>query len=522
MGKRFFLFLMMALPLCGMAAAQEADYRLVLQKADLLEGSAMDGTRWEGWGTSLCWWANRVGYNPALTQASARLFFDAEAGLGLNIMRYNIGGGDDPSHRHITRTDSDVPGWLYVEADGRQIYRYDADSCQLNVLRAAADAAGDDAYIEVFSNSPPYFMTNSGCSSGNVKADENNLRDDAYEAFAEYLAHVTNYMVNNMGLNVKSVSPMNEPNTNYWSALSNKQEGCHFDAGAPQSRILVETSKALERYGLGRLVLVASDETNPALQIEEIEKYTPEARKVIDRISSHTYSTNRIKELGDLVRKERINLWMSETDGANTSGEQAGEMRAGLWMAEKIITDIRDMRPSAWVMWQVIDTHVSANGYKGRRDSGPLRTARGYWGLSCANHDTNEIQLSQKYYAFGQFSRYIRPGDVLVLSDLQATGGASETAGQGRPRTACRTLSAWNAAKRRLTVVCTNASASEKTVDIDISDFGLRKANVKIVRTSGSMADGEHWADAGSARTKKGSARFTLAPNSVTTLIFNK
>ena len=294
MGKRFFLLLMAVLPLCSMAAG-EADYRLVLQKTDLLDASAMDGTPWEGWGTSLCWWANRVGYNPALTQASARLFFDAEAGLGLNIMRYNIGGGDDPAHRHITRTDSDVPGWLYVDADGRQSYRYDADSCQLNVLRAAARAAGDDAYIEVFSNSPPYFMTNSGCSSGNVRAVDNNLRDDSYEAFAEYLAHVTNYMVNNMGLNVKSVSPMNEPNTNYWSAMSNKQEGCHFDAGEPQSRILVETSKALDRYGLGRLVLVASDETNPALQIEEIEKYTPEARKVIERISSHTYSTNRIK-----------------------------------------------------------------------------------------------------------------------------------------------------------------------------------------------------------------------------------
>ena len=67
-----------------------------------------NGGSWEGWGTSLCWWANRIGYNKTLTDKSAQLFFDAKKGLGLNIMRYNVGGGDDPTHHHITRTDSDV------------------------------------------------------------------------------------------------------------------------------------------------------------------------------------------------------------------------------------------------------------------------------------------------------------------------------------------------------------------------------------------------------------------------------
>ena len=50
-----------------------------------------NGGRWEGWGTSLCWWANRIGYNETLTAKSAALFFDAQKGLGLNIMRYNVG-----------------------------------------------------------------------------------------------------------------------------------------------------------------------------------------------------------------------------------------------------------------------------------------------------------------------------------------------------------------------------------------------------------------------------------------------
>ena len=112
---------------------------------------------WEGWGTSLCWWANRIGYNPALTKKSAELFFDSKKGLGLNIMRYNIGGGDDPTHNHITRTDSDVPGWQYYNAEtGEYEYDYDADFRQLNVLKAASKAAGS---IQKVSFSP---STNTG------------------------------------------------------------------------------------------------------------------------------------------------------------------------------------------------------------------------------------------------------------------------------------------------------------------------------------------------------------------------
>ena len=73
----------------------------------------------EGWGTSLCWWANRVGFSEKLTKDSARLFFSKEDGLGLNIMRYNIGGGDDPTHNHIKRTDSEMPGWWKYDEESK-------------------------------------------------------------------------------------------------------------------------------------------------------------------------------------------------------------------------------------------------------------------------------------------------------------------------------------------------------------------------------------------------------------------
>ena len=47
----------------------------------------------EGWGTSLCWWANRLGYSEKMTKQAGELFFGDE-GLDMNIGRYNVGGGD--------------------------------------------------------------------------------------------------------------------------------------------------------------------------------------------------------------------------------------------------------------------------------------------------------------------------------------------------------------------------------------------------------------------------------------------
>ena len=98
----------------------------------------------------------------------------------------------------------------------------------MNVLKAAAAASGQDFIAEAFSNSPPYFMTVSGCSSGNTDSNKDNLRADSVNAFAAYMADVIEHWQNN-GITFQSATPMNEPYTNYWEANSNKQEGCHFD-----------------------------------------------------------------------------------------------------------------------------------------------------------------------------------------------------------------------------------------------------------------------------------------------------
>ena len=214
---------------------------------------AINNGVFEGWGTSLCWWANRVGYSDSLAQKCADTFF-GENGLRLNIARFNIGGGDDPSHNHITRTDSNMPGYTKYQ-NGQVTYDWSADANQRNVLRRCIEAAGDDMIVEMFSNSPPYWMCKSGCSTGNRNAGQNNLKDDCYDDFAEYLAEVCKHYRDDWGSEIQSVEAMNEPYTNYWGAFSPKQEGCHFDIGNSESTIITELQKSMAKRGMQDVII---------------------------------------------------------------------------------------------------------------------------------------------------------------------------------------------------------------------------------------------------------------------------
>lgn len=465
---------------------------------DLTKISPFNGGKFQGWGTSLCWWANRIGYSDTLSQQAAELLFDPVTGLGMNIARYNIGGGDDPTHRHITRTDSMMPGfWQLEETTGAHVFDGTQDANQRNVLLRVKEVCGSDFMVEAFSNSPPYYMTESGCSSGAVHAGANNLKADQVDAFAEYLAQVALYYKTQYGVEFQSISPMNEPNTAYWEALSPKQEGCHVDPGESQSAILLATKKALEAHGLGDILLAGTDETSTVLAASSFRKLSDEAKAVLSRIDTHSYKVGKMDELQALAVESGKNLWMSEADGDGTLGANAGEMGAGLWLANKMISDIQGLMPSAWILWQGIDNHVSAEGYMGNQDFGMPDLSKGYWGLTVVDHDRQEILLTKKYYAFGQLSRYIRPGYCIVNTEAHGI------------------LAAYSAEERKLVIVAVNADETQREVGFSLAHFRYDGGDAQVIRTSQT----ENWADLPALAVQQDMLRATLAPYSVTTFV---
>ena len=191
---------------------------------------------------------------------------------------------------------------------------------------------------------------------------------------------------------------------------------------------------------------------------------------------------------------------MSEVDGGETAGRHAGEMGAALWLGSKIISDINQLMPSAWVAWQVIDNHISKSGFAGNKDSGMVDLNTGYWGFAVADHDREEIILTQKYYAMGQFSRYIQPGSRIIPCSSSAIAAYDETRGE-------------------LTVVAVNTSTEKHPLTLDLSAFAGCDTQAEVIRTSGSMENGEHWAQLSPAAITGGRMNATLKEHSITTFV---
>ena len=127
----------------------------------------------------------------------------------------------------------------------------------------------------------------------------------------------------------------------------------------------------------------------------------------------------------------------------------------------------------------------------------------GFWGTAVADHDRQELILTKKYYALGQFTRYIRPGSRLI----EMSGSA---------------VAALNRDGDALTVVCIHAEEREWEVKLDISRFGNLfpdGSRVRIIRTSGSMAQGENWAELPESTVSGGCVTALLPPFSITTFL---
>lgn len=332
-----------------------------------------------GWGTSLCWWAHVVGNFPAAAREEiCDLIFDLTDGLGLNIVRFNIGGGETPDHDFM-QFRARMPG--YQPAPGQ--WHWTADASQQRVLLHAIAKGAD--HIEAFSNSPPHWMTISGSATGNHDGQPN-LAPENEAAFIAYFVEAVAGLETRLGIEVDTVTPLNEPVSRWWT-FGNKQEGCHIPV-VQQDRLLRLTAEHLERAGLGATV-TGPEENAVRDTIKSFANYSAETRSSLSHLNTHTYFPKGRAALQQAAATAGKPLWVSEYGDGDSSG---------LKMARAIIDDIRQLRAEAWIYWQAVD---SGGGWGMLKN--PLR-----------NFSDTDYVVHPKYHVMAQFSRFVRPGMNIV------------------------------------------------------------------------------------------------------------
>lgn len=353
---------------------------VALMKSDMITvDPAVKYQKWDGWGTSLSWWANVAGGMPAVRDKLMDRIFGY---LKLNIVRYNIGGGENPKHRHMQ---SRAQMQSFLNPDGT--WDWSRDAGQRWVLQRAKTMGVNR--FEAFSNSPPYFMTATKCASGGADGKPN-LLPGKLDAYADYLAAVCEHFRTAWGVQFESLAPMNEPSSNWWKA-GGKQEGCCVPMGVEQSQLIEAVNSALAKRH-SKTHIAASDENDIDVAVKAWDALTPKAKSVVWRINAHGYAGSKQKELHAQASAAKKALWMSEEGDKDATG----------WtMAERIIKDLRELQPTAWIDWQAIDQ--SGSGW-------------GFLDMDLNGRRTTYV-VNQKLFVFANFSRFIAPGSTFVSID---------------------------------------------------------------------------------------------------------
>jgi O-glycosyl hydrolase len=323
----------------------------------------------DGFGTSLCWWAVGVGgwSNDTAFELYMDKFFGDPAtsgGLGLNQVRYNIGGSDVAAgDGHFLRPGGFVQTYLPEPENpsATAVYDWTADSTQRRVV-AAAKKRGVQ-YVQAFANSPPWWMTVTGSVTGSKNGKTDNLRADQFDAFADYLARVCQHFHSAWNVTFDSVTPLNEPVTDWWK-LGKSQEGCHFDRSS-QSRIVGLTAKALKSLSLP-IGVSAAEENWVDDTLGSVSAYAKDDLEQVTLITTHTYNgrPGQRQALSSFAATHGKRLWASEYGDGDTSG---------LTLAKRITLDLNEGNFSVWTLWQVADLDNSL-------------TVKSGWGLTAATY----------------------------------------------------------------------------------------------------------------------------------------
>ncbi|KAK0630383.1 glycoside hydrolase superfamily [Bombardia bombarda] len=414
--------LQLTLSLAALATTASADLTTTI------DPSSNRGT-WEGWGTSLAWWAAAFGSRDDLADAffttkTTTLSGTSVPGLGLNIVRYNAGASSTTSYNGSSMAVSPkmIPSrqiegywtnWASASPSSSS-WNWNADSAQRNMLWKARDRGAN--IFELFSNSPMWWMLNNHNPAGSDDGSSDNLQSWNYNQHAVYMATVAKYAADNWGFKFRSVNPFNEPTATWWNGKTGTQEGCHFEVKT-QASVIGYLRSELNTRGLSGTIISASDESYYDQAVSTFNGLGATALGQVARINVHgyQYADGKRDTLYGLASGKGKKLWQSEYGEGDATGQR---------LASNLLLDMRWLRPTAWVYWQAVD----GDG----------------WGLVTGDNGAKSISgVTQKYFVLAQFARHIKPG-------MRILDGGSDYA-----------VAAYDSANRKLVIVAVNWGSAQ-------------------------------------------------------------
>jgi O-glycosyl hydrolase len=360
-----------------------------------------------------------------------RLYTLQGDGLGWNVCRTYICAGDAAGHQHFSRRPGGGLAPLgYEPADG--VFSWEGHEVSVWHARGA-QARG--ATMVAFWNSPPHWMTVSGCTAGSENGKDSNLRPGLEGRFAEHIGAVLEHYRQAWGVDFDYVSPINEPEANWWTAKGG-QDGCHVDATQARG-IVAALAQVLRIRGLQTRIQAPEAAFAASHGYLDTLLADPVVAEALTTLTCHQYSANdqSLRGWAKRARAQGKELWMSEWGDWTHHG-----LDLAMNYAQKLRQAHRAMLVPVWCVWE----------------PGFLLDTQG-----------GKVQPNKAFYAVAQFTRHARPG-MQVVEATDAT---------------CRTTAYLDDTARRFVLVSVNSSTEAVPMVYDLGAFtGLSAVSAR--RTS--------------------------------------
>lgn len=441
----------------------------------------------EGFGASGAWWAQCVGgwdhpdpvSGMAVRDRISQLLFSRTDGISLRTYRYNIGAGSAQSGNgdisnplRRTETFETAPGCYDFARDANAVYM---------MKQAVKDGANE---VILFVNSPPERMTNNGSAHcDKALLPKENLAPQNYHAFAKYCLAITEHFLQE-GLPVRYLSPINEP---LW-VWTGGQEGCHYRPKSAGKLLRVFAEEMDARPSLQNVKLSGLENGDirwfNKSYTRNLLKYDVVRRRV-DSVDLHSYFLPFVP--GPLFKNRsaylrRFHRWMDRkypgvavkmSEWTHMQGGRDNGMDSALVMANVIYEDLSILHVTSWQHWIAVSEVDYCDG------------------LLYINLEDKSFEMTKRYYATGNFSKYLPYGAVRVGVEADD-----------------KTLKLLAFAKDgKTTVIAINDSENEKPVTLPVPP-----GTVVTV----AVTDDTH--DLAQSQTE--AAPYTLSARSVTTFVF--
>lgn len=409
----------------------------------------------EGFGASATWVANDIDKFSAAkqTQILDLLYKTSQPGAALSWVR--------------------VGSFLcnFNPAPGVYDWNHWGIQSEMRWLQRVNTAYGVNRYMVSTWSPPAWMKDNNSCINGG------HVLPQYYPDLAALKVQWLQNAKAQLGFEAQVESVQNEPN------MKTTYDSCEWTTSEISAFVANNLQPALAASGLTAKIMAPEPAYysnfdaswgNPILG-------DPSARAAISIVATHGYGrTDDFSKPCASCAQYNKPIW--QTEDSNLDGKYNGSIDDGLVWSTEIYKALNGGRFSAWFYWWVMDL----NG--------------GNEGLLSVDPATDSVTVPKRLYVMGQFSRFIRPGSV-VLASTSSDSTLQVTA--VRPTTGA------------VAVVLSNTGRNSHTVTVNLNGLASPPASLTPHRTSAN----ENQAPLAPVGVSSGAFTITVPAKSVVTVV---